>query len=171
MTSSAGSSYAGAGCALCTNVQTADGTKFWTSKSFTLDLGTGKTATVNFDGTYTNEDEVMEAVIYDGKIEVQKWWDYSEKQEQDIEDIISVKYTNIQVVYETTAASTTSLRGDINRDGVFNVSDVVLMQKWLLAVPNTKMADWKAGDLCEDNRLDVFDLCLMKRELINGTAK
>ena len=171
VTSSAGSSYAGAGCALCTNVQTADGTKFWTSKSFTLDLGTGKTATVNFEGTYTNEDEVMEAVIYDGKIEVQKWWDYSEKQEQDIEDIISVKYTNIQVVYETTAASTTSLRGDINRDGVFNVSDVVLMQKWLLAVPNTKMADWKAGDLCEDNRLDVFDLCLMKRELINGTAK
>lgn len=51
-------------------------------------------------------------------------------------------------------------------DGVFNISDVVAMQKWLLAVPDIKLADWKAGDLCEDNRLDVFDLCLMKRLLI-----
>ncbi|MBQ8348829.1 MAG: hypothetical protein IJY19_04170 [Ruminococcus sp.] len=43
---------------------------------------------------------------------------------------------------------------------------VVILQKWLLAVPNTKIADWKAADLCEDDKLDVFDLCLMKRMLI-----
>lgn len=35
-----------------------------------------------------------------------------------------------------------------------------------MAVPNTYLADWKAADLCEDNRLDVFDLCLMKRALL-----
>ena len=28
------------------------------------------------------------------------------------------------------------------------------------------MLDWKAGDLCEDDRLDVFDIVLMRRELI-----
>lgn len=60
-----------------------------------------------------------------------------------------------------------TIRGDVNADGIFNVSDVVLLQKWLLAVPDTHLADWKAADLCEDNRLDVFDLCMMKRELIN----
>ncbi len=56
--------------------------------------------------------------------------------------------------------------GDCNCDGVFNVSDVVLLQKWLLAVPDTHVEDWKAADLCKDNKLDVFDLCLMKRKLI-----
>ena len=56
--------------------------------------------------------------------------------------------------------------GGVNADGEFSISDVVLMQKWLLAVPDTELADWKAGDLCEDDRLDVFDLCLMKRALI-----
>lgn len=59
-----------------------------------------------------------------------------------------------------------SVKGDVNADGVFNISDVVAMQKWLLAVPDVKLADWKAGDLYEDDILDVFDLCLMKRELI-----
>lgn len=56
--------------------------------------------------------------------------------------------------------------GDVNKDGDFNVSDVVLLQKWLLAVPDTHLANWKAADFCEDDRLDVFDLCMMKRELI-----
>jgi len=58
--------------------------------------------------------------------------------------------------------------GDVNADGKFNVADVVALQKWLLAVPDVKLANWKAGDFCEDNRLDVFDLCLMKRELLKN---
>lgn len=62
----------------------------------------------------------------------------------------------------------TSVRGDVNGDGAFNISDAVALQKWLLAEPDTKLADWKAGDLCEDNRLDVFDFVMMKRELIYG---
>ena len=59
-----------------------------------------------------------------------------------------------------------SVRGDVNADGEFNVSDLVLLQKWLLAVPDTKLADWKAADLCNDDRLDVFDLCFMRKELL-----
>ncbi|MDE5946016.1 MAG: dockerin type I repeat-containing protein, partial [Oscillospiraceae bacterium] len=58
------------------------------------------------------------------------------------------------------------LMGDINDDGVFNIADVVTMQKWLLAIPDITFANWKAGDIYENNRLDVFDLCLMKRMLI-----
>ena len=57
------------------------------------------------------------------------------------------------------------IKGDVNTDRVFDISDVVLVQKWLLGVPNTKLADWKAADFCNDNKLDVIDLCLMKREL------
>lgn len=57
--------------------------------------------------------------------------------------------------------------GDVNNDGEFTIVDVVLLQKWLLAVPDTHISDWKAADLCEDDRLDVFDLCLMKRALLD----
>ena len=58
------------------------------------------------------------------------------------------------------------LVGDVNADGTFDIEDVVLLQKWLLAVPNTDLKNWKAADLCKDDKLDVFDLCLMKRELL-----
>lgn len=59
-----------------------------------------------------------------------------------------------------------AISGDVNSDGEFNISDVVLLQKWLLAVPDTHLENWKAADLCDDDILDVFDLCLMKRALI-----
>lgn len=62
-----------------------------------------------------------------------------------------------------------SIEGDVNADGKFTISDIVLLQKWILAVPDTKLANWKAADLCEDNRLDVFDLCLMKRMLVENS--
>ena len=58
--------------------------------------------------------------------------------------------------------------GDVNADGAFNVADVILLQKWLLAAPDTHLADWKMADFCEDEKLNVFDLCLMKRKLLNS---
>ena len=58
--------------------------------------------------------------------------------------------------------------GDVNSDGEFTVADVILFQKWLLAVPDTHLADWKMADFCEDDKLNVFDLCLMKKELLKG---
>jgi len=62
--------------------------------------------------------------------------------------------------------SETYVAENVNADGSFNVSDLVLLQKWLLAAPDAELANWQAGDLCEDNKLDVFDLCLMRRKLI-----
>ena len=61
---------------------------------------------------------------------------------------------------------TIAVRGDVNMDGKFNAADLVLLQKWLLAVPDTKLANWKAGDLCEDGQLDVFDMVEMRKLLI-----
>jgi len=58
-----------------------------------------------------------------------------------------------------------SIKGDVNADGSFDIADVVLFQNWLLAKPDAELADWKAADFCNDERLDVFDLCLMKRLL------
>ncbi|MBR3668084.1 MAG: discoidin domain-containing protein [Ruminococcus sp.] len=56
--------------------------------------------------------------------------------------------------------------GDVNADGTLSVADLVLMQKWLLGVPDAKLADWKAGDLCTDGRIDTFDLAAMRKEML-----
>lgn len=58
------------------------------------------------------------------------------------------------------------VRGDVNADGNFDVSDTVLLQKWLLAIPDTALPQWQSADLCKDDRLDVFDFCIMKKELL-----
>ena len=60
--------------------------------------------------------------------------------------------------------------GDANGDGVFNGADTVIMQRWLLAVPDTEISDLKALDFCRDGKLNVFDLCAMKRKLVKRTV-
>ena len=56
--------------------------------------------------------------------------------------------------------------GDVNADGAFTISDVVLLQKWLLSVPDTQLADWKTADFNGDQTLNVFDLCQMRYNLL-----
>lgn len=56
--------------------------------------------------------------------------------------------------------------GDVNADGAFTISDVVLLQKWLLSVPDTQLADWKEADFNGDQTLNVFDLCQMRYNLL-----
>ena len=58
------------------------------------------------------------------------------------------------------------VRGDINGDGAFNISDAVMLQKWLLGSPDYDIPDWQSGDLTGDGRLSVFDLCAMKELLV-----
>lgn len=61
-----------------------------------------------------------------------------------------------------------NVTGDANGDGTFNVADIVIFQKWLLGSSDFKFYDWKVMDLCKDGELNVFDLCMMKYELINN---
>lgn len=91
------------------------------------------------------------------------------------EDYLEVNYKESDVYHtdfptDITVKLKKTIMGDVSDDGAFNVSDVVLLQKWLLAVPDTHLANWKAADFCEDDRLDVFDLCLMKRKLLTQEA-
>ena len=61
----------------------------------------------------------------------------------------------------------TYLKGDINADGVFSVADAVALQSWLLSQSDTSLTHWQAADLCRDDRLDIFDLTSMKKELLS----
>ncbi len=149
VTSSAGSTWGNAGCAVGINAIAKDGTEFWTSKTYSLKLGSGSTATILFDGTLDNESTTVEAVVADGKVELQKWWDSSEKMEAGVDDVIAVEYTQIQVVYEYESGTdptpepdtepTTEPEpqpeaeyGDVNEDGTVDVLDIIVLNKFLL---------------------------------------
>lgn len=62
--------------------------------------------------------------------------------------------------------------GDVNADGAFGIADVAVFQRWLLDDSfygdDVKLNDREAADLCNDGILDVFDLCLMKQELLKN---
>lgn len=55
--------------------------------------------------------------------------------------------------------------GDVDADGKFTIADVTLFQRWLTGKDVT-LDNWKAVDFCEDGVLNVFDLCMMKSELL-----
>ncbi|MCM1271561.1 MAG: dockerin type I repeat-containing protein [Ruminococcus flavefaciens] len=62
------------------------------------------------------------------------------------------------------------LLGDVNSDNMFNIADVVTLQKWLLSKSNTVLMNWRAADLCGDGMLNAFDLCLMRKALIKNRS-
>ena len=61
-----------------------------------------------------------------------------------------------------------SPEGDVNMDGRFNIADAVLLQKWLLSVSGEERINTGAADICRDNKLDGFDLCMMRSRLIGA---
>ena len=60
------------------------------------------------------------------------------------------------------------VQGDANHDGVFNMADIVALQKILLTVPNSRFINWnwETADFNQDGILNAVDLSLMKRELL-----
>lgn len=59
------------------------------------------------------------------------------------------------------------IAGDVNNDGQFKISDLVLIHKWFLVAPDTELINWQAADINNDNQIDVFDLCLLRKMLAN----
>jgi hypothetical protein len=56
--------------------------------------------------------------------------------------------------------------GDVNSDGEFSIADIVCLQRWLLADKRVVLNCWQNADFCKDDRINVFDLCLMKSALL-----
>ena len=58
------------------------------------------------------------------------------------------------------------ITGDVDANGKVEIADAVLLQKWLLRMPDTYLPYWKAADICQDNKLDAFDLCQLRHMLV-----
>jgi activator of HSP90 ATPase len=62
--------------------------------------------------------------------------------------------------------TTSAIMGDVNSDGEFSIADIVCLQRWLLADKRVVLNCWQNADFCKDDRINVFDLCLMKSALL-----
>ena len=78
--------------------------------------------------------------------------------------IISPDFETYQV---TVTVSSKGLKGDCNSDGIVNIADVVMLQKWLLAYPDSDLKDWQAADIDDNKKLTTVDLTLLKRTLLS----
>lgn len=60
----------------------------------------------------------------------------------------------------------TFLRGDVNLDGTVNLSDIVLLQKYLCNKAVLQKRNGQAADLNEDSMINIVDTMLLKRMLL-----
>ncbi len=56
--------------------------------------------------------------------------------------------------------------GDVNLDGRFGIADIVTIQRWMLGKKDIEVKHWGNADLYNDDKIDVFDVCLMREKLI-----
>lgn len=169
--STEGSAYYSGGGGLCfNNIKLADGTNAsWACKNYSYSNGVNEIV-IPFDDEFIVPAENGSNLNVQGSAtedtaELQTgWWAFSEKQGDGGSDIV-IDYKTVTLVYEYEGSQTsTGIKGDVNADGKFTVADLVMMQKWLLGTGN--LTDWKAGDLNEDNIINVFDLVRMRQEII-----
>lgn len=67
---------------------------------------------------------------------------------------------------ETTAPD--GVRGDVNLDGTVSLTDVVLLQKYLLALEPFTDAQFAAADCHTDDEVNVYDLGLLKKAVFGN---
>ena len=93
-----------------------------------------------------------------------------------LDELPDIYHYGSTVTYENTTpefviAPPASVRGDLNGDGTLNVSDAVLLEKFLLGDKSVQLSDWKAGDLIEDGKLDSFDMIVLRNLLLEDSEK
>ncbi|MBR5404867.1 MAG: dockerin type I repeat-containing protein [Oscillospiraceae bacterium] len=71
-------------------------------------------------------------------------------------------------ITEITAEEMVRLAGDCNADGAVTVSDLVMLQKWLLC--DGELTDWRSADLSGDGKINAVDMALLKRLLMQANS-
>ena len=59
------------------------------------------------------------------------------------------------------------LTGDADKDGEFNILDIIILQKWLLG--SGDLPNWQAVDFNHDGIINIFDLLLAKKYYLQNT--
>lgn len=112
--------------------------------------------TYNFSGTdYFNGDESKNLAYYEAGDKVSIKFIYN----TDTSTIISIEYITLEQNFH-------KVKGDVNADNEFSLSDIIMMQRFLIKTDN--LIDWEAGDLNEDGKINIFDIAIMKELIIEN---
>ncbi|MDE6730676.1 MAG: carbohydrate-binding protein [Oscillospiraceae bacterium] len=65
---------------------------------------------------------------------------------------------------ESAQGTPEKILGDANADGQVTVADLITLQKWLLCQGG--LPNWENVDLYKDGKINIFDLCLLKKLLL-----
>ena len=115
----------------------------------------GKLKTIE-SSAFMDDDSVRATITFYGS---QSTWNSVEKDSEE------AYLKNATMVFDESHSDPEEVKGDVNSDGSFNIADAVALQKYLLADPENNVKNWKAGDLVEDSKLNVYDLIAMRTEL------
>ncbi len=120
-----------------------------TEKSITF----AENGTFTFEGDYYNGDPQKNLSNYDvgDKIQI-KMSAYPSNLISEVESITLIENSRL-------------IKGDIDSSGTFTVADVIVLQKLLLGIELNMVPNWQAADMNDDGKHNVFDLCIMKRNL------
>ncbi|MDE6034509.1 MAG: leucine-rich repeat protein [Ruminococcus sp.] len=131
------------------------------SNSFSICRNLQSVKILNPDCEITYSSSFSNAYVRDGYEEQVYYgtiYGYENSTAQEYAEKYNCKFESLGEVTEKT--------GDMNGDNEFNISDIVNFQKYILGDMDTKITDWKQADLNADGVLDVFDLVLMRKILI-----
>ena len=75
--------------------------------------------------------------------------------------------TGDKLVTQTGSTYYLVVRGDISKDGITNVKDLVIMRKYLLQIQEFDELEEKAADVSEDSKVTIKDLVQIRKIIIN----
>lgn len=71
-----------------------------------------------------------------------------------------------EIVFEVTVNAYEYEKGDVNMDGYINISDLTVLQKYLLKQDDILLEQTYYADMDDNNKLNVFDIIQLKRLLM-----
>ncbi len=163
--------FCGGGALTFDSVKSADGTSFWSSKSFNYDGGTGKVL-VNFDGKFTDSDDnELDAAINCSQAVLADWWHSSEKHPEGGDDV-ACEFISITLTFEgsssepETSGKNEVLKGDADCNGVINTADLIHLMEAMVGICELTPAELKNADMDDNGRLSIIDVIKLKNTLI-----
>lgn len=72
------------------------------------------------------------------------------------------EYSLLKLIKEEILTESEMIVGDINLDGSSDTVDIILLQKYLLAIESFSEAQYSAADLTKDGKVNAFDLSALK---------
>ena len=63
------------------------------------------------------------------------------------------------------------ISGDINNDGAITISDLVLLQSYLLGISDFNTEQYIYADINKDSLVDFCDMIMMRKKIVESLSK